>query len=140
MLDVDQAPPVITVVAAAIVTDGRLLIVSKKAAPAVFYLPGGKPEQGESPAQTLSRKLAEELGIAPVRAELLGLVEDAAALEDLPMRMTVFTADIDGVPEPTAELAALGWTDGFDDYAPLLAPAVRNHVIPLLQRDGRLPT
>ncbi|PPS70181.1 MULTISPECIES: NUDIX hydrolase [Streptomyces] len=137
--DVDPAPPVITVVAAAIVTDRRLLIVSKKAAPAVFYLPGGKPEEGESDMQALARELGEELGIAPVRTEPLGLVEDVAALEGLPMRMTVFSADIDGIPEPAAELAALGWTDGCDDYAPLLAPAVRNHVIPMLQRTGRLP-
>jgi len=129
----------IAVVAAAIVTDGRLLVVSKKAAPDVFYLPGGKPEPGESPARTLARELQEELGVAPVRAELLGLVEDVAALEGVPMRMTVFTADIDGIPKPAAELAALGWTDGIDDYVPLLAPAVRNHVVPLLQRNGRLP-
>lgn len=130
----------LTVVAAAVVSDGKLLVVSKKAAPEVFYLPGGKPEEGESPAQTLARELAEELGIAPVGAALLGQVEDVSALEGLPMRMTVFTADIDGTPEPAAELAALGWTDGRDTYAPRLAPAVRNHVIPLLRQKGRLPT
>lgn len=139
MHDPDSAPPAITVVAAAIVTGGRLLVVSKKAAPTVFYLPGGKPERGESPERTLARELAEELGVVPVRMELLGQVQDVAALEGVPMRMTVFTAEIEGSPEPAAELAALGWTDGIDDYAPLLAPAVRNHVIPLLRRIDRLP-
>jgi 8-oxo-dGTP diphosphatase len=54
--------------ALAIVEAGRLLVVSKKAAPDVFYLPGGKPEAGESAEQTLIRELAEELGvIRPIR-------------------------------------------------------------------------
>jgi hypothetical protein len=55
------------------------------------------------------------------------------------MRMTVFTAGIDREPRPAAELAALGWTSGADDYVPRLAPAVRDHVIPLLRGAGRLP-
>jgi len=40
-------PSPLLVVAAAVIHEGRLLVVSKKAAPAIFYLPGGKPEPGE---------------------------------------------------------------------------------------------
>ncbi len=69
---------------------------------------------------------------------LLGQVEDMAALEGVPMRMTVFTAGLAGRPTPAAELAALGWTDGRDGYEPRLAPAVRNHVLPLLVHTGAL--
>ncbi|MEU4575004.1 NUDIX domain-containing protein [Nonomuraea sp. NPDC023979] len=129
---------VMNVVAAAVVERGRLLVVSKKAAPEVFYLPGGKPEAGESPKETLVRELDEELGVAPRDLDLLGLVEDVAALEGVPMRMTVFTAALTGRPRPAAELAALGWTDGRDGYAPRLAPAVRHHVLPVLVRAGAL--
>ncbi len=126
------------VVAVAAVQRGRLLVVSKKAAPEVFYLPGGKPETGESPEETLARELREELGVAPLETSLLGEVEDMAALERVPMRMTVFTARLAGSPKPAAELAALAWTDGCDGYVPRLAPAVRNHVVPLLLQRGAL--
>jgi ADP-ribose pyrophosphatase YjhB (NUDIX family) len=129
----------LTVAAAAVVERGRLLVVSKKAAPQVFYLPGGKPEPGESVRQALARELAEELGVIPVGVRLLGVVNEVAAIERVPMRMTVFTAGLDTDPHPAAELAALGWTSGDDGYAPLLAPAVSRHVIPLLRGAGRLP-
>ena len=133
-----MASPVV-VVAAAIVVAGRLLVVSKKAAPDVFYLPGGKPEAGENAEQTLVRELGEELGVMPAGLRLLGQVEEVAAIEKVPMRMTVFTAEIGQDPRPAAELAALGWTNGTDRYAPLLAPAVSGQVIPLLRSMGRLP-
>ncbi|MEV0228656.1 NUDIX domain-containing protein [Nonomuraea sp. NPDC050786] len=129
---------VMKVVAAAIVDRGRLLVVSKKAAPEVFYLPGGKPEAGESPEETLVRELGEELGVAPRDMDLLGQIEDMAALEGVPMRMTVYTARLAGRPKPAAELAALGRTDGRDRFGPRLAPAVRNQVLPLLVRAGAL--
>lgn len=125
--------------AAAIVEQGRLLVVSKWSAPDVFYLPGGKREPGESEEQALVRELGEELGVAPVGMRPLGVVVDVAAIEQVPMRMTVFTAAITAKPRPQAELVALGWTSGADDYAPLLAPAVRGQVIPLLRASGGLP-
>jgi len=124
------------VVAAAVVDEGRLLVVSKKAAPETFYLPGGKPEDGESPEETLARELEEELGVAPRDLEPFCEVEDVAALEGVPMRMTVFTARLAGRPRPAAELAALGWTDGRDAYEARLAPAVRDQVLPRLVEAG----
>ncbi|MBB2914831.1 8-oxo-dGTP pyrophosphatase MutT (NUDIX family) [Streptosporangium becharense] len=128
----------LNVVAAAVIDQGRLLVVSKKVAPDVFYLPGGKPETGENPQETLVRELNEELGVAPRDMGLLGQVEDMAVLEGVPMRMTVFTVRLAGRPRPAAELAALGWTDGRDSYESRLAPAVRNQVLPLLVRAGAL--
>jgi 8-oxo-dGTP diphosphatase len=123
--------PPLVVVAAAVVRDGRLLVVSKQAAPDVFYLPGGKPEAGEEPLATLARELVEELGVAPVKPRLLGDVEAPAALEGVPMRMTVYLAGIDGEPQPAAELAGLRWVTGREDDV-RLAPAVRDHVLPAL--------
>ena len=75
----------------------------------------------------------------PTGVALLGHFAGVAALERVPMRMTVFLAGLSGPPRPAAELAALGWTSGADEYLPLLAPAVRDQVIPLLRRAGRLP-
>ncbi|MEV1176189.1 NUDIX domain-containing protein [Nonomuraea sp. NPDC049784] len=130
------AMDVMQVVAAAVVEQERLLLVSKKIAPEVFYLPGGKPEDGESAEQTLVRELNEELGVSPLDMNLLGHVEDVAVLEGVPMRLTVFVTQIDGSPTPAAELATLGWTNGRDSYIPLLAPAIRNQVLPLLAQSG----
>jgi 8-oxo-dGTP diphosphatase len=125
-----RRPPLV-VVAAAIVQEGRLLVVSKKAAPDVFYLPGGKPEEDEEAIETLARELREELGVEPAHPRLLAEVEAVAALEGVPMRMTVFEAHISRAPRPAAELAHLRWTTG-RDHDLVLAPAVRDHVLPLL--------
>jgi 8-oxo-dGTP diphosphatase len=99
----------------------------------------GEPEAGESAEQTLTRELGEELGVMPTLLRPLGQVEEMAALENVPMRMTVFTARIGPDPRPAAELAALGWTNGVDGYARLLAPAVSGHVVPLRRSAGLLP-
>ncbi|HZG06666.1 MAG TPA: NUDIX domain-containing protein [Streptomyces sp.] len=126
------------VVAAAIVREGRLLVVSKEAAPDVFYLPGGKPDPGEGPLETLVRELDEELGVEPLEPRLLASVDSVAALEGLPMRLTVYEARVDGTPRPAAELADLRWISGREGGI-RLSPALRDHVLPLLRRRGTLP-
>jgi 8-oxo-dGTP diphosphatase len=120
------------VAAAAVVEAGRLLVVSKRVAPDMFYLPGGKPEPGEDDATAVRRELREELDADPVRLRLLTVVDEVAALEAVPMRMTVFLATLDRAPRASAELARLAWTTGTDDLASSLAPAVGRHVVPHL--------
>lgn len=56
----------VQVVAAVIQRDGRILICRRKpeqSHPLKWEFPGGKVEDGESPAAALSRELEEELGI-----------------------------------------------------------------------------
>lgn len=125
------------VVAAVILDRSRFLTVRKKRAERVFYLPGGKPEQHERAQATLHREIQEELGVRVTQAQLFTVVDDIAALEHVPMRMTVFRATVSGIPRPCAEIAELRWTDGLDETLPL-APAVRNHIIPQLLREGLL--
>ncbi|MET8570292.1 NUDIX domain-containing protein [Streptomyces sp. NPDC004783] len=127
----------LAVVAAAIVREGRLLVVSKRAAPDVFYLPGGKPDAGEEPLESLVRELDEELGVEPRRPRLLAEVESVAVLEDVPMRLTLFEARIDRTPRPAAELADMRWITGHETDI-RLAPAVTDHVLPLLRRAGSM--
>jgi 8-oxo-dGTP diphosphatase len=124
---------VLIVIAAAVVQDGRLLVVSKQAAPDIFYLPGGKPEPGEAPLETLAREMHEELGVTPYKPKFLATVENQAALENQWMQMTVYAVELQQVPQPAAELADLRWITSEDGLN--VAPAVREQVLPLL-RDG----
>lgn len=57
----------ITVVAALIQEDGKLLICQRRsdaAFPLKWEFPGGKVHSGESPEQALARELHEELGVS----------------------------------------------------------------------------
>lgn len=134
----DSTPTASLIVAAAVIIDaGRLLVVSKKAAPDVYYLPGGKPDPGETLEAALVRELREELGLVPVDSRLLQVVEAIAALEGVPMTMTVYETTIAGVPRPAAELASMRWVTGREPGL-TLAPAVRDHVVPLLRSRSAL--
>ena len=126
------------VVGAAILEDSRLLLVSKRAAPDVFFLPGGKPEPGEEPLATLERELDEELGVALVSAEPFGTISAPSALERVPMEMTVFLTEIAGTVEARAEIASIAWVGAHGERPGTLAPAVRDHLIPQLVGAGLL--
>jgi 8-oxo-dGTP diphosphatase len=68
-----RSPKVI--VAAVIVTDGRVLACERSAPPEVagrWEFPGGKVEPGETDAQALARECAEELGVRVEVGERVG--------------------------------------------------------------------
>ncbi len=134
-------PPI--VVTGVVVQDdaGRVLTVRKRGTER-FMLPGGKPEPGESPAQTGARELGEELGLRadPASMQLLGAFSGPAANE--PGRLlesTVFHARPEGEPRAAAEIDELRWlpvdAGALDaEIAPeLLAPMLADHVLPLLR-------
>ena len=52
--------------------------------------------------------------------------------------MTVFLADIDGVPVARNEIAGLTWFDPGERFKGTVAPAVAKHVVPRLQDHGLL--
>ncbi|QEW04876.1 NUDIX domain-containing protein [Microbacterium lushaniae] len=121
-------------VSAAVILDaeGRLLLV-RKAGTTAFMQPGGKPEPGESPSETLSRELAEEVGIhvAPADLSALGTFTAAAANEPgFVVVAEVFAADI-GSQHPTigAEIAELRWVAADDVDGIDIAPLAREHFL-----------
>jgi 8-oxo-dGTP diphosphatase len=68
-----QSPRVI--VAAVIITDGRVLACERSAPPEVagrWEFPGGKVEPGETDQEALARECAEELGVRVEVAERVG--------------------------------------------------------------------
>ncbi|WAB81448.1 NUDIX domain-containing protein [Microcella daejeonensis] len=123
-------------VSAALIVDeaGRLLVVRKRGT-SVFMQPGGKPDAGENPAQTLSRELAEELGASvPVEAlEPLGSFTAAAANEaGATVVAEVFRARLTGPIAAAAEIAELRWVHSSEFPSLALAPLITEHMLPLL--------
>jgi 8-oxo-dGTP diphosphatase len=131
----DPAEPRLIHVSAAVITDeaGRLLLV-RKAGTTAFMQPGGKPELGESASQTLSRELAEELGIFVAADELRPLGSFTAAAANEPGHLVVadvFAADIGAQgPEVGAEIAELRWITRADAEHLEIAPLARTYFLP----------
>lgn len=115
---------------------GRVLLVRKQGSDFLIQ-PGGKPEPGESDLETLWRELAEELGVGFVagRSVFLGEFEDCAVHEPgLRVRTRCYVVELEGVPEPAAEIAELVWV-GADTEAPWrIAPLSALHVMPAFRR------
>lgn len=114
--------------------DGRILVVRKQGTTA-FMQPGGKPEPGENPAQTLARELHEELGlhVAETAMRPLGRFVSAAANE--PGHRVIadafsFTTDADAV-SVQAELAELRWITPDAIGTIELAPLSLEHLLPI---------
>jgi len=127
--------PDIRVSAAVIVDDAERVLVVRKKGTTRFMQPGGKPEPGETPAQTLIRELEEELGvhIDEDRLRPLGTFISAAANE--PGHRVIadaFATTIDpGEVSVRAELEELRWISR-DEVADLaLAPLSTEHLLPL---------
>lgn len=113
---------------------GRLLTVRKRGTDK-FMHPGGKPEPSESPAQTASRELQEEVGIvlAPEALALLGTwLADAANEAATRIEATVFTAPGIWTARPSAEIAEIRWLDLAAELPDDLAPLLIDHVLPAL--------
>ena len=131
----DKIEPRRIVVSAAVIVDesGRLLVV-RKAGTTAFMQPGGKPEPGETASETLSRELAEELGIHvdPHDLEPLGAFTAAAANEPgFLVVADVFAADI-GIQRPVvgAEIDELRWITRADAEHLEIAPLAREYFLP----------
>lgn len=123
-------------VSAAVVTDagGRALVVRKRGTER-FMQPGGKPEPGETAAETLARELHEELGlrVMPDQLRPLGVFISAAANE--PGHRVVATAFAlsaeAGDVRVQAELDELRWILPAEVGTLPLAPLSTEHLLPL---------
>lgn len=137
-------------VSALVLRRGAAILMVRKRGTTAYMLPGGKPEPGEAPIDTIIREVEEELGL-PVAAEdlkELGTFEAPAANEsDHVVIGDVFVHrgmpagfDFDGI-RVKAEIDSLAWfvPEALpDDTAALtIAPLTRAQVIPALARVER---
>ncbi|SLM95422.1 NUDIX hydrolase [Brevibacterium yomogidense] len=128
--------------------DDTMLMVRKRGTTA-YMLPGGKPEPGEAPIDTIIREVDEELGLPLTREDLeeLGTFEAPAANEaDHQVIGDVFVHrgmpdgfDFDDI-RPQAEIDSVAWfaPDALpeDSAALTIAPLTRDRVVPALARHG----
>ncbi|MFF3227472.1 NUDIX domain-containing protein [Nocardia suismassiliense] len=87
----------------------RRLLQARSIGKEVFYMAGGKIDPGETPELALHREVREELGVGVVSCDELGvfLAEAYGHASGTQLHMTCFTAQLDGDPQPTSEIAEL---------------------------------
>ncbi len=128
--------PIVVVTAIIRDSEGHLLVVRKRGTTR-YMLPGGKPDLGEKPADTLARELREELGLVLTAATAFGRFEAEAANE--PGRRVVghvHLAQADGAPQVMAEIVDALWLAPEPPYPVPLAPLLEHHILPALRDAG----
>lgn len=126
-------------VSAGVIVDhaGRVLVVRKQGTTR-FMQPGGKPEPGETAAETLIRELDEELSLHVEESDLepLGTFVSAAANEP-GHRVIADAFALRAEPDQVvvqAELAELRWLEPGDRTSVPLAPLSEEHLLALAWR------
>jgi len=119
----------ITVTAAIIIEDGRVLIAQRPPGgrhAGEWEFPGGKVEPGETPEQCLARELAEELGVAVEVGRAAGRVRHS--YPDLVVDLLAYEATITAGTLEDIECSAHAWVrpsqlEGYDLLPPDLVLA-----------------
>lgn len=77
---------------------GDVLMLRHSYGPKVWALPGGGLNRGEDPADAIRREVAEELGVALVRVDLVAVIEEV--ISGAPHTAHLFAATCDAPPRP----------------------------------------
>ncbi|GAA1057817.1 hypothetical protein GCM10017608_02190 [Agromyces luteolus] len=111
--------PDLHVAAIALVRDRRVLMVTARGRD-VHYMPGGKLDAGETPAEAAAREALEEVGLVldPARLVEAFTVRELAhgQGEGQHVRMHVFLAETDAAPVPSGEVGEVHWVGTVDAH------------------------
>jgi len=128
----------INVIALAHISKKKLLLVRSSGKDG-FYLPGGKPDPGESDLDTLEREIREELACGIDHTSLVYFTTTVAQAfakpEGVLVAVKTFFGDLRGTPRPTSEVVELRFF-GLTEYMalPSRAPAAEALLRQLAQR------
>lgn len=103
--------------------DRRRLLCARTDGRKTFYIPGGKPEAGESDLDALAREIREELGVSliPLSLAFHGHFEAPAdGKPGLVVAVDAYEGRCDGTPAPSGEIAELRFLTA-SDAAPVSA-------------------
>jgi len=97
--------------------EGRLLLVLRRNPPSadMYAFPGGRAEDGETPAETALREFAEETGIVARNPRLFETYDlptraaDGTLTSHFFLSVFLVEADEDAVAEAADDAAGLGW-------------------------------
>jgi 8-oxo-dGTP diphosphatase len=102
----------LTVVAAIIVNDGKVLICQRSRTdsfPLKWEFPGGKVEAGETPAQALEREVLEELGAPAIIGAEFHRVQHKYPEKKDPIQLIFLWATIDAGREQNLQFEQIVW-------------------------------
>ena len=102
-------PFLVDTVAWVCLEDGKILCARPRGK-GVFFIPGGKREDGESDRQTLLREVTEELTVAlrPETVRHVGTYQ-AEQPDGAVVRMSCYTAEYAGTLAASSEIDELAW-------------------------------
>ena len=116
-----------------ILHNGKFLINRKKGT-TLFLLPGGKPENNETPVECLIREIYEEHECTVIVNSLVhcGIFEDVAANEpNTIISIDLYYGRVEGTPKPSSEIEEQRWF-GKNDNKEILSPIIKNKILPFL--------
>ncbi len=118
-------------IGAIIIKDRKFMVVKKKGLED-YIMPGGKPEDGETPAETLKRELREELNASVKTFSHFGILEGPGSPKDVWVTQYLFLAEVEGDIRPAAEIENLAWVDSNSKGRVRLSPFVEQVMMPRL--------
>jgi 8-oxo-dGTP diphosphatase len=123
------------------VIDGQQLLIVRESGEDIFILPGGRPEGAEDDFSTLQREIREELGCEISRSgfRYLGSFSDQAANDPTKfVTVKLYEGKLSGAVRPHSEIEEVRWFSPGEDDVKLLAPSIRNKILPFLIDRGLL--